>query len=80
MKDVVQHITTEELAEIMDHITVKDVIDTKALAEEWTAKTEQHKSDFKWNYYILLTAIYTAGRVQGMREVRFKNKSKKQLP
>ena len=55
-------------------------LSTKALAEEWIATTEQHKSDAKWNYYVLLTAIYTAGRVQGMREVRSKNKHIEQLP
>lgn len=80
MKDAAQLVTTEELAKIMKYVTAREIIETKALAEEWIATTEQHKSDAKWNYYVLLTAIYTAGRVQGMREVRSKNKHIEQLP
>lgn len=67
-------VTPKEALKLADFRTTRDFEIVESISEYY--KNNNTKTDdFHWNYMRLLSAIWNAGRVQGIREERLKHKS-----
>ena len=64
-------ITPEEAIELSyDHATTKEIRIVKAIVEEWGKKYGNDYSHRLFDFYRMLSAVFTSGRIQGKREER----------
>ena len=65
-------VTPEEAIKLWHYRTIADTYIAKAIRDLYE-KTEPH-TDPMWRYMKLLSIVWNAGRVQGIREERHKHK------
>ena len=64
-------ITPEEAIELSyNHATTKEFYIVQAIVEEWGKKYGNNYSHRLFDFYRMLSAVFTAGRIQGKREER----------
>ena len=64
-------ITPEEAVELShNYATTKEIYIVKAIVEEWGEKYGRDYIHRVFDFYCMLSAIFTAGRIQGKREER----------
>ena len=67
-----QMITPEEALALFKHSTVEEIMRAKDLCDAYKEARPCKDADFQWQFFNLLSFIYGAGRVQGIREERAK--------
>lgn len=65
-------ITPEEALTLFEHSTVEEVMRAKDLCDAYREANPCKDADFQWKFFNLLSFIYGAGRIQGIREERAK--------
>lgn len=67
-----QMITPEEALDLFKHSTVEEIYRAKDLCDAYKEANPYKDADFQWKFFNLLSFIYSAGRIQGIREERAK--------
>ena len=67
-----QMITLEEALSLFEHSTVEEIMRAKDLCDAYQEANPCKDADFQWKFFNLLSFIYGAGRIQGIREERAK--------
>lgn len=76
LKETEYLVAPEEAIKIAKETDIRFVDMIMNIEEEFQKTREGENDDFRWNYIITLHTIFIAGRVQGMREERSKNRMK----
>ena len=64
-------VTPEEAVELShDHGKTSEIHIVKAIVEEWGEKYGRDYRHRAFDFYYMLSAVFTAGRIQGKREER----------
>ena len=67
-----QLITPEEALTLFEHSTIEEIYRAKDLCAAYKEANPYKDSDFQWKFLNLLSFIYSAGRIQVIREERAK--------
>ena len=67
-----QMITPEEALALFEHSTTEEIMRAKELCDAYQEANPYKDADHRWKFYNLLSFVYGAGRVQGIREERAK--------
>lgn len=67
-----QLITPEEALDLFKHSTMEEIYRAKDLCDAYKESDLYKDSDVRWRFFNLLSFIYGAGRIQGIREERAK--------
>ena len=65
-------ITPQEALRIFEHSTTEEIARAKDLYDTYRESIKPQSNDVFWNFMSLLSFIYVAGRIQGIREERAK--------
>lgn len=77
-KDHVERITPAEALQIFEHATSEDMCIAKGLYDAYR-KAHGTDGDYLWDVVSLMAFAYTAGTIQGIREARQKEQSKRNI-
>ena len=67
-------ISPQEALKLFEHSTTEEIIRAKDLCDAYKNADRTVSSDIYWNFLQLLSFVYGAGRIQGIREERAKRK------
>ena len=67
-----QMITPEEALDLFKHSTIEEIYRAQDLFDAYKESDLYKDSDARWKFFNLLSFIYGAGRIQGIREERAK--------
>ena len=77
-KEHVERITPAEALALFQHATSEDMCIAKDLYEAYR-KAHGIDTDYLWDVLSLMAFAYTAGTIQGIREARQKEQSKRNI-